>query len=84
MVGYLSNVFEADEQNSLNAVTKEKVAEITADFMTTFYHIPDQCTGNAGISDNARSVLAYLLFGHDQRTDATNVFRRAAAGWDGC
>ena len=31
-------VFEAGGQNSPNAVTKEKVAEIAADFMTTFYH----------------------------------------------
>jgi hypothetical protein len=29
---------EAGEQNSPNAVTKEKAAEIAADFMTTFYH----------------------------------------------
>ena len=33
-------VFEAGEQNSPNAVTKEKAAEIAADFMTTFYHVP--------------------------------------------
>jgi hypothetical protein len=26
-------------QNSPNAVTKEKAAEIAADFMTTFYHL---------------------------------------------
>ena len=31
--------FEAGEQNSPNAVTKEKAAEIAADFMTTFYHV---------------------------------------------
>src|SRR5246127_4909894 len=37
--GTLEYVFEADEQNSPNAVTKEKAAEIAADFMTTFYHI---------------------------------------------
>jgi hypothetical protein len=35
----LEYVFEASEQNSPNAITKEKVAEIAADFMTTFYHI---------------------------------------------
>jgi hypothetical protein len=29
----------AGEQNSPNAVTKEKAAEIAADFMTTFYHV---------------------------------------------
>jgi hypothetical protein len=37
--GTLEYVFEAGEQNSPNAVTKEKVAEIAADFMTTFYHV---------------------------------------------
>jgi hypothetical protein len=35
----LEYVFEAGEQNSPNAVTKEKAAEIAADFMTTFYHV---------------------------------------------
>jgi hypothetical protein len=37
--GTLEYVFEAREQNSPNAVTKEKAAEIAADFMTTFYHV---------------------------------------------
>ena len=32
-------VFEAGGQNSPNAVTKEKAAEIAADFMMTFYHV---------------------------------------------
>jgi hypothetical protein len=37
--GTLEYVFEAGEQNSPHAVTKEKAAEIAADFMTTFYHV---------------------------------------------
>jgi hypothetical protein len=37
--GTLEYLFEGGEQNSPNAVTKEKAAEIAADFMTTFYHI---------------------------------------------
>jgi hypothetical protein len=37
--GTLQYVFEAGEQNSPNAVTKEKAAEIAAGFMTTFYHV---------------------------------------------
>jgi hypothetical protein len=37
-MGTLEYVFEAGDQNSPNAITKEKVAEIAADFMTTFYH----------------------------------------------
>src|ERR1700732_4939854 len=34
--GTLEYIFEAGEQNSPNAVTKEKAAEIATDFMTTF------------------------------------------------
>jgi hypothetical protein len=37
--GTLEYIFEAGEQDSPNAVTKEKAAEIAADFMTTFYHV---------------------------------------------
>jgi hypothetical protein len=37
--GTLEYTFEAGEQNSPNAVTKEKAAEIAADFMTTFYPV---------------------------------------------
>ena len=37
--GTLEYVFEAGGQNSPNAITKKKVAEIAADFMTAFYHV---------------------------------------------
>ena len=37
--GTLEYVFEGGEQNSPNAITKEKAAEIAADFMTTYYHV---------------------------------------------
>jgi hypothetical protein len=37
--GTLEYVFDAGEQNSPNAATKEKAAEVAADFMTTFYHV---------------------------------------------
>ena len=39
MAGTLEYVFEGGQQNSPNAITKEKAAEIAADFMTTFYHV---------------------------------------------
>jgi len=39
MAARLEYVFEAGEQNSPNAITKEKVPEIAADFMTTFYNV---------------------------------------------
>jgi hypothetical protein len=37
--GTLEYVFNADEQNSPNAVTKQKAAEIAADFMMSYYHV---------------------------------------------
>src|SRR6202790_4431756 len=37
--GTLEYVFETDQQDVPATATKEKVAEIAADFMTTFYHI---------------------------------------------
>jgi hypothetical protein len=37
--GTLEYIFKAGEQNSPKAVTKEKAAEIAADFMTTIYHV---------------------------------------------
>jgi hypothetical protein len=37
--GTLEYVFESDESQLPKTVTKEKVAEIAADFMTTFYGI---------------------------------------------
>jgi hypothetical protein len=34
-----SSLFEIDEQEITQTVSKEKAAEIAADFMTTFYHV---------------------------------------------
>ena len=42
--GTLEYVFEAGEQNFSDAVTKEKAAEIAADFMTTFLQRADRRT----------------------------------------
>jgi hypothetical protein len=81
--GTLEYVFEAGEQNSPNAVTKEKVAEIAADFMTTFYRV-QVGAGDSGIPHHPDPILAGMLFGHGQRATATIVLCRASAGWDGC
>jgi hypothetical protein len=35
--GTLEYVFDTDEQDVQNSVSKEKVAEIAADFMTSYY-----------------------------------------------
>src|ERR1700733_184400 len=61
--GTLEYVFEAGEQNSPNAVTKEKAAEIAADFVTTFYHVQVGALETQDSSNNARSLLADLLLG---------------------
>jgi hypothetical protein len=61
--GTLEYIFEAGEQNSPNAVTKEKAAEIAADFMTTFYHVQIGALETQDFSDNARSLLADPLLG---------------------
>src|ERR1700676_5199847 len=81
--GTLESVFEAGEQNSPNAVTKEKAAEIAADFMTTFYHV-QVGTGDGGVPDSGGPILAYFLFERGQGATATIVFCRSAARWDGC
>ena len=60
-------VFDAGEQNSPNAVTKENATEIAADFVTNIYHVQVGALETQEFRDNARSVLARLLFGHDQR-----------------
>jgi len=39
MAALWNTSFEASEQYSPDAVTKEKATEIAADFMTTFYNI---------------------------------------------
>jgi hypothetical protein len=35
----LSSLFEIDEQEITQTLTRDKVAEIAADFMTTFHHV---------------------------------------------
>jgi hypothetical protein len=70
--GTLEYVFEAGEQNSPDAVTKEKAAEIAADFMTTFYHILVGALEAQEFWTMPRSVLADLLLRHDQAVHSGN------------
>ena len=42
--GTLEYIFETDEQDVPKTVSKEKAAEIAADFMTTFDHRSKQVT----------------------------------------
>jgi hypothetical protein len=48
--GTLEYVFEASEQNSPNAITREKAAEIAADFYDDFLPRTSRRTGDSGIS----------------------------------
>jgi hypothetical protein len=81
--GTLEYIFEAGEQNSPNAVTKEKAAEIAADFMTTFYHVQ---VGALETQEFRTSPVPFWLVcfsGHSERTTAPNVLCRLAAWWHG-
>jgi len=77
--GTLEYIFEAGEQNSPNAVTKEKVAEIAADFNDDLLSRTGRRVGDSGIPHDTGPILARLLFGHGQRAAPTIVLCRAAA-----
>ena len=77
--GTLEYIFEAADQNSPNAVTKEKAAEMAADFMTTFYHVQ---VGALETQEFRTSPVPFWLVcfsGHSERTTAPNVLCRLAA-----
>jgi hypothetical protein len=71
------------DQNSPDTVTKEKAAEIAADFMTTFYHVQVGALETQEFRTNARSVLADLLLRHDQGCTPAILFRGPVARWNG-
>jgi hypothetical protein len=60
--GALEYVFESDEEDTTTSATKDQVAEIAADFMTTFYGLQVGGARNPGISDDADPVLAGVVF----------------------
>jgi hypothetical protein len=82
--GTLEYVFEAGEQNSPNAVTKEKAAEVAADFMTTFYHV--QVGGLETQEFRTTPVPFWLVCFSDTIKGPLRqmVLCRTAAGWNGC
>ena len=77
--GTLEYIFETDQRDVPATVTKDKVAEIAAEFMTTL-SCSNRCTGDPGASDRADTVLASLFFGHHQGTVAPIVLCRRHAG----
>ena len=73
--GTLEYLFEASEQNSPNAITKEKAAEIAADFMTTFYHV------QVGAMVGQRPAPSgWICFSDTQRPPSCPDFERLAIG----
>jgi hypothetical protein len=76
--GTLEYIFESDERDLPKTATKEQVAEIAADFMTTFYGIQ---VGTLETQDprTANTVLAGLIFRHDQGSFEADVFCGPAA-----
>jgi hypothetical protein len=82
--GTLEYIFETDEQDVPKTLSKERAAEIAADFVTTFYHA--QIGALETQEFRTQPVPFWLVSFSDttKGTDATNVFRRSAAGWDGC
>jgi hypothetical protein len=82
--GTLEYVFEAGEQNSPNAITKEKVAEIAADFMTTFYHVQ---IGALETQEFRTSPVPFWLvcFSDTIKGPLRQMsYVVSLAGWDGC
>jgi hypothetical protein len=73
--GTLEYLFDTDQQDVPATSTKEKVAEIAADFMTTFLPHPDRRNGDSEVSHDAGSILARVILGGDPRTCEANIFR---------
>ena len=75
----LEYVFEAGEQNSPNAVTKEKAAEFAADFMTTFEKIADLGAQREQAVRNQSSAIATRANEFVSYGVAENAFKVARA-----
>ena len=82
--GTLEYIFETDEQDVPKTVSKERAAEIAADFVTTFYHA--QIGALETQEFRTQPVPFWLICFSDtaKRTNQEYVFRRSAAGWDSC
>jgi hypothetical protein len=74
----LEYVFEVGEQNSPNAVTKEKAAEIAADFMMTFYHVQVGALESQEFRTMPVPYWLFVFLGHDE-TEAMDGLDRVPA-----
>jgi hypothetical protein len=82
--GTLEYVFEAGEQNSPDAVTKEKAAEIAADFMTTFYHVQVGALETQEFRTMPVPFWLICFLRHDQGCTPAILLRGPVARWNGC
>jgi hypothetical protein len=76
--GTLEYVFETDEQNVPQTITKAKLGEIAADFMTPFYHIQ---IGALETQEFSTTPVPFWLFCFSDAIRG-NVLCRSAAGRD--
>jgi hypothetical protein len=65
-------------------ITKDKPAEIAADFMTTFYHIQIGSLETQEVRRKPTPFWQVCFFGHDQGTATATLLRRDVAGWEDC
>jgi hypothetical protein len=82
--GTLECVFDTDRQDVPTTATKEKVAEIAADFMTTFYHVQ---VGALETQEFRTTPVPFWLVCFSHTVKGANqeyVFCRSAAGWNRC
>ena len=80
--GTLEYVFDSDARSVLQTVTKEKVAEIAADFNDDLLRCPGRGIGDSRASPAADTVLARVLLGHRQGIFTAIVLCHCLAGWD--
>jgi hypothetical protein len=80
--GTLEYVFESDEKDVPKTVSKERVAEIAADFMTTFYGIQ---LGAPETQEFRQQPIPFWLVSFSltrSRSDAPAILCCGAAQWD--
>src|ERR1700686_2258583 len=82
--GTLEYVFEAGGQNSPNAITKKKVAEIAADFMTAFYHVQVGALETQEFRTTPDSFWLVCFSDTVQGTTRQMFYVVLLPGWDGC
>jgi hypothetical protein len=80
--GTLEYVFDSDARSVLQTVTKEKVAEIAADFMTTYYGVQVGALETQELRQQPIPFWLVCFLGHRQRIFTAIVLCHCLAGWD--